>query len=410
MVVWNRRAVRIAVGVLLLVAAIVAIMPTLTGYTSLDGTVNARLTIVSAPIDGMVTATPPKIGTPLPAGAELLGIRNDRIANTSEVQLGAELNSAKERLGAIAEHRARLVSLRHELEDRSRQYQQASIQNLTHEIDIRRQRIVTAAAHRQAAEADLTRKQQLGITGVVAVSTVEQARAASVAAENEGSIAQSELERFSRQLDDVKRGIFVGEGRNDVPYSQQRMDEVTIQLAELQFRERDLNARIAQLETQLDQERARNRALRYAVLRMPFEGVIWRNNVVEGSHVIAGNELLQVLDCRDLFVEILVSEVDYDEIYPGREAQIRLLGRSDTLQGKVLAVRGSAAVTEDVVLAAKLPQSRGKDARIRVALPESPLHTDYANFCQVGRSVQVRFKTRSIPLVRWLKSLWFSIT
>ena len=49
---------------------------------------------------------------------------------------------------------------------------------------------------------------------------------------------------------------------------------------------------------------------------MPFEGVIWRNNVVEGSHVIAGNELLQVLDCRDLFVDILVSEVDYDESTP----------------------------------------------------------------------------------------------
>jgi hypothetical protein len=143
---------------------------------------------------------------------------------------------------------------------------------------------------------------------------------------------------------------------------------------------------------------------------MPFVGVIWRNNVVEGSHVIAGNELLQVLDCRDLFVDILVSEVDYDEIYPGRDAQVRLLGRADALDGHVLSVRGSAAVVEDVILAAKLPQSRGKDARIRVALPESALNTDYANFCQVGRSVQVRFRTRSLPIVRWFKALWFSIT
>jgi hypothetical protein len=47
---------------------------------------------------------------------------------------------------------------------------------------------------------------------------------------------------------------------------------------------------------------------------------------------------------------------------------------------------------------------------IRVGLAESALHTDYANFCQVGRSVQVRFRTRSLPIVRWLKSLWFSIT
>jgi multidrug resistance efflux pump len=374
-----------------------AILPALTGYTSLDGTVNARISIVSAPIDGTVTSTPPKIGTPLQAGAELLGIRNDRIVRTAEIQMEAELEAAKQRLMATDDQRAQLTALRQELQARWHEYQQASIQNLTHE-------------KRKAAEVAFTRKQQLGTTGILAEAAVEQARATSITAENEGNIAKAEMERLSQQLDAVKRGVYIGEGRNDVPYSQQRIDEVTIQLAELQFRERELKARITQLETQHDDEHARNRALGYAVLRMPFEGVIWRNNVVEGSHVIAGNELVQILDCRDLFVDILVSEVDYDEIYPGRNAQIRLLGRSDAIDGQVLAVRGSAAVVEDVILAAKLPQSRGKDARIRVALPESALNTDYANFCQVGRSVQVRFRTRSLPIVRWFKALWFSIT
>jgi multidrug resistance efflux pump len=410
MVIWNRRFVRITVGILLLVGGVMAILPALTGYTSLDGTVNARLSIISAPIDGTVTSTPPKIGTPLQAGAELLGIRNDRITRTAEVQMEAELEAAKERRVAIDDQRAQLTALRQELQARRQDYQDASIRNLTQEIAIRRHRIDSAAAQQQAAEADLTRKQRLGTTGIVAEVAVEQARAASITAQNEGTIARAELERLNQQLDAVKRGVFVGEGRNDVPYSQQRIDEVTIQLADLQLRERELKARIAQLETQHDEEHARNRDLSYAVLRMPFEGVIWRNNVVEGSHVIAGNELMQILDCRDLVVDILVAEVDYDEIYPGRGAQIRLLGRSDAIDGQVLAVRGSAAVTEDVVLAAKLPQSRGKDARIRVVLPQSALNTDYANFCQVGRSVQVRFRTRSLPIVRWFKALWFSIT
>ena len=410
MVIWNRRSVRITVGVLLLVGAVMAILPAVTGYTSLDGTVNARISIISAPIDGTVTSTPPKIGTPLQAGTELLGIRNDRIVRTAEVQMEAELEAAKQRLMAIEDQRAQLTALRQELQARRQEYQEASIQNLTQEIAIRRQRIATAEAQRKAAEVAFTRKQQLGTTGILAEAAVEQARAASITAENEGNIAKAEMERLSQQLDAVKRGVFVGEGRNDVPYSQQRIDEVTIQLAEMQFRERELKARIAQLETQHEDEHARNRALGYAVLRMPFEGVIWRNNVVEGSHVIAGNELVQILDCRDLFVDILVSEVDYDEIYPGRNAQVRLLGRSDAIDGQVVAVRGSAAVVEDVVLAAKLPQSRGKDARIRVALPESALNTDYANFCQVGRSVQVRFRTRALPIVRWFKALWFSIT
>jgi multidrug resistance efflux pump len=343
-------------------------------------------------------------------GTTWSAFRNDRIVRTAEAQIEADLTAAKQRLKALREQIEKLTELSKELQSRLQEFQQASIRNVTQEIAVRQHRISTAAAQQKSAEADLVRKETLGTTGIVAGSSVEQARAASVSAQNEGNIAREELERLNHQLDALKRGVFVGEGRNDVPYSQQRMDEVTIQLAEVKFRERDVEARVIQLEAQQDQERARNRIMRYASVRMPFEGVIWRTNVVEGSNVIAGAELVQVLDCHDLFVDILVSEVAYDEIYPGREAEIRLLGRSEALQGKVVSVRGSAAVVDDAVLAAKPPPARGKDARIRVSIPESDLQTDYGNFCQVGRSVQVRFKSRSFPLRHWFHALWFSIT
>ena len=48
---WNSRWMRVLVGVLLLSAAILAVLPSFTGYTSLDGTVNARFAVVSAPIE-----------------------------------------------------------------------------------------------------------------------------------------------------------------------------------------------------------------------------------------------------------------------------------------------------------------------------------------------------------------------
>ena len=78
---WNTRAVRILVGLTLLSTAIVVMLPGLTGYTSLDGTVNARFAVLSAPIEGVVSDTPPKVGTALPEDAELFQITNDRIAS-----------------------------------------------------------------------------------------------------------------------------------------------------------------------------------------------------------------------------------------------------------------------------------------------------------------------------------------
>ncbi len=413
---WNTRFARICVGLALLATCVIVLLPGFTGYTSLDGTVNARFALVSAPIEGVVSDTPPKVGTALPENTDVFFIANDRISRTAEAQLDADLGATKERLQALQAQAKDLSALKTDLVNRLKEYQQASIAGIQQEIIVRQQRIATAQANKTSAEADLIRKQTLGATGVVAGSSVEQARAASVSATSEQTIAKAELERFQRQLEALKRGTFVGEGRNDVPYSQQRTDEVTIQLANVDAQIRTEKARIQQLNRQLLLERARNDRLSFAAVQVPFRGVIWRNNVVAGSNVVVGNELMRLLDCRELFVDILVDEVDYDRIKPGDHADVRLLGTSNVIHGRVLSVRGSAAAVEEVVLAAVPPKSQGKNARIRVVLDPSDMQTDYANFCQVGRTVQVRFaRTSSLeavaePVVNWVKSLWFSIS
>jgi len=403
---------RILVGVLLLGAAALAVLPALTGYTSLDGTVNARFTVIAAPIEGVVSTTPPKVGTAVPQGEQLLQIRNERIARTAEAQLDADLGASRERLRALEGQISSLAAVKTDLVARLREYQQASINGIQQEIVIRQQRITAAQAQQVSAQADLVRKTTLGATGVVAGSSVEQARAASVAATSEQAIARADLERLTRQLDALRKGTFVGEGRNDVPYSQQRQDEVVIQLANVQMQARAERARIQQLERQIELERERNDRLSTAVVRVPFDGVIWRNNVVAGSNVVVGNDLVRLLDCRDLFVDILVNEIDYDDIHPGATAEVRLLGSSQIILGTVLSVRGSSAAVEETVLAAVPPESRGKSARIRVALEQNAMQRDFPNFCQVGRSVQVRIAraTKRFRLPNAVKGLWFSIS
>jgi multidrug resistance efflux pump len=240
---WNSRLVRILVGLLLLGAAVLAVLPSLTGYTSLDGTVNARFTVLAAPIEGVVSAPPPKVGTPVTAGEQLFAIQNDRIARTAEAQLETDLAASRERLRALEAQISQLTAIQSDLAARLKEYQQASLANIQQEIVVRQQRIAAAQANQASASADLVRKTTLGAIGVVAGSSVAQARAASVAAVSEQAIARAELERLNRQLDALRRGTFVGEGRNDVPYSQQRQDEVAIHLTNLQAQARTESAR-----------------------------------------------------------------------------------------------------------------------------------------------------------------------
>ncbi|MET7246364.1 hypothetical protein ABZT49_23705 [Methylobacterium sp. EM32] len=168
---------RILIGALLLGAALLAVLPALTGYTSLDGTVNARFTVIAAPIEGVVSDTPPKVGTAVPESTQLFRIRNERIARTAQAQLEADLGATRERLRALEGQIGSLSAIKSDLAARLKEYQQASITSVQQEIVIRQQRITSAQAQQVSAQADLVRKTTLGATGVVAGSSVEQALA-----------------------------------------------------------------------------------------------------------------------------------------------------------------------------------------------------------------------------------------
>jgi multidrug resistance efflux pump len=409
--IWNHRLLRIAVGLLLVGLVLVVLLPGLTGYTSLDGTVNARFAIVNAPIDGTIAQATPKVGTPLVEGKPLLLIHNERVNRSVLASLSAERKTALDRVTALRRERGELAQLRDELANRLNLYKEATTTSIRQELSILRKRVEVSEAQNVAAQADLERRRQLGSRGIVSTNIVEIARAAEAAATGQVTISNMSVEQLEQKLEALEKGIFVmGDGQNDVPYSRQRQDEVIVRISDIDTRITENETRAAQIEKQMSEEENRVKSLETAILPVPFDGVVWRSSVINGSNVILNNELMRILDCRELFVDILVPEIDYDEIFPGREAQIRLLGRGDVLKGTVLSVRGSAAVVEEDALAANLPATKERNARIRVGLSPSALNTDSANFCQVGRSVQVRFAKRNIQWTRWLESLWFSIS
>jgi len=407
---WNRRAVRIATGVVLLILGVIVALPNITGYTSLDGTVNARLIAVVAPIEGTVIDTAPATGSPLNAGEHLLTIRNDRVNRFGLSELQAELKATEDTLNSVRTQKAELVSLRNDLQTRYNTYRDAMLRNIDNEIESQKERIGANTARAEERKSDLERKEKLRVAGHLPESELVRAQVAERVAVHELEGAENELDRLMRKRDAVHKGIFIEEGRNDVPYSLQRIDEVSMNLLTLATRQDELEARLVKLKQQITDEEERLNKLSYAVLRTHTPGVMWRNFIVLGSNVIVGTQLVDILDCRNLFVDIIVHEVNYDDIYPGHEAEVRLFGRNEVVNGNVTYVRGSHADFESKVLAATLPRTEGKYAKIRVQLNYSEMNTDYQNFCQVGRTAHVRLRTSGLSIVKWLRHLWFSIS
>jgi multidrug resistance efflux pump len=408
--ILNHRITRIAVGIFLLVLVAVALLPGLTGFTSLDGTVNARLAVINAPIDGEVGESPLRIGTPVSEGEALATIRNERVNRAVLASLRSEHHTAVERVAALERERDELSRLRNNLAERLEVFQRATIASLERELLILHKRVEVARAQDLVAKVDLGRRQDLESRGIFNRKMVESAEAAGAATGGEVEVNNLTVELLQHRLDAVRQGIFVvGDGQNDVPYSRQRQDEVIVRINDLNTRIAENRTRASQSEQQMAEEERRVRSLESATVQSPFEGVIWSRNIVGGSNVILNNEMMRVLDCREMFVDILVPEVDYDEIYPGRETEVRLFGRAEVFKGQVQSVKGSSALVEKDLLAANEPETDERNARIRIRLAPSSLNVDFGNFCQVGRTAQVRISKRAVRLSQWIESLWFSL-
>ncbi|WP_026621931.1 multidrug resistance efflux pump (plasmid) [Ensifer sp. WSM1721] len=408
--ILNHRLTRITVGILLVALATVVLLPGLTGFTSLDGTVNARFAVINAPIDGEITRPAPKIGTPVTEGETLAIISNTRVNRAILASLRADHRTAVERVAALRQERNELVRFRDELAGRLDIFQNATVASLERELRILQKRVEVSRAQDVVAKVDLDRRQELESKGIFTRKMVEAAEAAGAATGGELEISNLTVELLRQRLDAVRQGIFVlGDGQNDVPYSRQRQDEVLVRIGDLNTRIAENEARASQAAQQLAEEKRRVRSLESATIPSPFDGVIWSRSIVSGSNVVLNNEMMRILDCRELFVDILVPEVDYDEIYPGREAEVRLFGRADVFKGQVQAVKGSSAVVEKDSLAADEPETDERNARIRILLPPSALSSDFANFCQVGRTAQVRISKHNLRLTQWIKGLWFNL-
>ena len=89
------------------------------------------------------------------------------------------------------------------------------------------------------------------------------------------------------------------------------------------------------------------------------------------STVTEGQTLLDLADCAHRFVAVDLPERDFEQIKAGDPAYVRLIGSDEWTQGEVRQVRGSAARTDDRLLAAQVPSPNAGNITVEVGLPRT---------------------------------------
>jgi multidrug resistance efflux pump len=386
------RPMRVAVSLLLIGLSIWAFVPYMVYRVSSSAFVNAELVRVTAPITGQVATDLPRKGTFIERPTIVPLIQSLAPDRRHLFALDQDYAVATER-AALARAQLDEITVRdRELAERTSVFRTASIERLDHEIEETRAERAGCLAEARLRHDVGERLDKLIKEGIASANHSADALAARASTAARCQVAEARVSRLEVERAAAQKGVFLRDGENDAPYSQQQRDRLMLRRQELEGEVLQQTARRTQLAGEIAEEKSRvEHASRYD-LPLPPRHVVWSVAASPGSAVTEGQSVLDLANCSRRFVAVELPERDFEKIKAGDSADVRLVGGSGWIEGRVQQVRGSAARADERLLAAQVSAPNPGSISVEVVLPAEALVTDRNNFCDIGRLAEVRFQ------------------
>lgn len=386
------RPMRVVVSLLLIGLSIWAFVPYMVYRVSSSAFVNAELVRVTAPITGQLAADLPRKGTFIERPTLVPLIQSLSPDRRHLLALDQDYAVATERAALARAQLDEITARDRELAERANIFRTASIERLDREIEETRAEHAGCLAEARLRHDVGERLDKLIKEGIASPNHSADALAARASTAARCQVAEARLSRLEVERAAAQKGVFLRDGENDAPYSQQQRDRLLLRRQELEAEVLQQTARRGQLAGEIEEEKSHvEHASRYD-LPLPPRHVVWSVAASPGSAVTEGQSVLDLADCSRRFVAVELPERDFEKIKAGDTADIRLVGGSGWIDGRVQQVRGSAARADERLLAAQVSAPNPGSISVEVVLPPGALVTDRNNFCDIGRLAEVRFQ------------------
>jgi multidrug resistance efflux pump len=360
-------------------------------HTSLDGVVNAPLIALRASIDGRVElGSATRAGGVVEPGAVLFRISEDRLDTRSSMELKSRAESAEEAVRALDSRIASLVAQQTDLRNRGVAHKQVAVNRLEALRAQAQAELEGARAKVTSTEAERRRAVDLAAQGIIARARFEDINAEATRARSEVGRLTASIARYDAELGGAHQGIFLADGYSDVPYSQQRVEELDVRIADLRIARETAEQNRGELLQMHSTELLRLQKLTHEALQSSTRGIMWTVMVSDGVRVSRGDVLGEVADCDNSFVEATLPERGFNVVRPGDPVRVRLSGAKGEMPGAIRSVRGAGAVGASG-RAAGVERNGSGLMWVVVNLEPSALRQQRAGGCQIGRSATVLF-------------------
>ena len=189
----------------------------------------------------------------------------------------------------------------------------------------------------------------------------------------------------------AQKGYFLGDAVWDVPYTQQRLDEIDVLSRHLRLRAQVLEAELAEASERLTREKSRLAQQRQADVRSQSPAVVNALFVGNGFEVIKGDPLVEILDLSRTYVEATFPESKYEHLRRGGEVAVKFAGSAARLRGTIVFVQGPGAIDQTQANGARLRSIAKDELVLKVAIEAADLERAYGPMPQIGRRAQILF-------------------
>lgn len=386
----RNRIARIGLACALLAVGSWAFFPYLFHRVSSSAFVNAELMRVTSPIAGRLTADLPQKGQFLSEDMPLSLVESRSPDRRQLAVYEQEYAVSTARIQMAADQLDALAANDRQLGDRLASYSRAMLDRLQRETDEADANLRACTARRDEITKQRDRIESLAKTGFASTQRLEEVRSAYMSATANCEAATARIDRLNSASSAAKQGIFLQDGFNDTPYSQQQRDRLVLRKQEIEAEVLRENARLIQLKAEIERERERVEHTSRYELTLPAGHVVWTITTSPGAPVVEGQTIMDLANCERRIVIVELPERDFESVTPGGRATVRLLGSETWIEGRVQQVLGSAARQDERLLAAQVLKSEGRRVNVEIGLAADSLPTEMGRYCDIGRMAEVR--------------------
>ncbi|MBE7381032.1 MAG: HlyD family efflux transporter periplasmic adaptor subunit [Leptolyngbya sp. SIO1E4] len=402
---WHRFLVGTAclsLGLLVVGTGVASIFYRSTHLGVNNGLINGRTVRIQAPVDGTIQDFYARPGVRVQTGQVLAYI--EPLPGAEDTSPLAQLPPINQIIPTqITSAQQALDLLNQQLQELERQYQAlqtTTVTIATEGMNHANAAVDAASAQEAAARSEYERFRSLLQAGAVSQQEVDELQAAWQSAQAVMQQAQSDQRVAQVEAEAIEQQTPIQSSIKDLQSRRrQLLQDIQTQTAHINILESELQSQ----QNPLPQHPwVTSDAASIVPIAAPFDGVVYSTQQDAGEQVNRPTTLLSVLDCRDLWVEALVSTEQAKRIDAGQPVRVQLANDRETVIGEVeflnaVSASNLAEARAEALLPAVPANLVGQSlARVRVRIPSTPIQDQAHQFCGVGQSARLTFGTHSL--------------